>query len=170
MCYDYCILWWWKRKRNSREAHTIISQATLGPGAKITGPFEYLPRMLRNSKYWLYLIYIIYTWAGRYSNEFFRHASGHTSKALDFKCLRFCPRCDDDIFNSTISKFQDPTGHKQCVNQYRCQVKGRGPLPVKVQKNDQTGDWTQDLLDMYQMLSPTELSSLGVQPADIVFM
>jgi len=75
MCYDYCMLWWWKRKRNSHEAHMIISQATLGPGAKIMGPFEYLPRMLRNSKYWLYLIYIIYTWAGWYSNEFFRHAS-----------------------------------------------------------------------------------------------
>ena len=93
MCYDYCMLWWWKRKRNFHEGHTIISQATLGPGAQITGPFEHLHRMLRNSKYWLYLIYIIYTWAGRYSNEFFRHASGHASKALDFKCLRFCPRC-----------------------------------------------------------------------------
>ena len=58
--------------------------------------------MLRNSKYWLYLIYIIYTWAGRYSNEFFRHASGHASKALDFKCLRFCPRCQDVVQTTPI--------------------------------------------------------------------
>ena len=27
-----------------------------------------------------------------------------------------------------------------------------GPWSVKVQKSDQTGDWTQDLLDIYQML------------------
>ena len=41
----------------------------------------------------LYLIYIIYTWLGRYSNNFFLHALLHASKALRFKCLSFCPRC-----------------------------------------------------------------------------
>ena len=28
----------------------------------------------------------------------------------------------------------------------------KGTKTVKIQKSDQTGDWTQDLLDIYQML------------------
>ena len=40
-------------------------------------------------------------WAG-IQTIFFTHALIHASKALGFKCLRFCPQCDEAIKVSNL--------------------------------------------------------------------
>ena len=72
----------------------IISPATLGLGAQIMGSFGY--QEFKISIGYIYLIYNIYMWAS-IQTIFFTYALIHASKALGFKCLRFCPQCEKTI-------------------------------------------------------------------------